>query len=147
MKRVLVAAVLAAALAYPGMLVAQELPRSVSGLGLTDVQIRPKPRVEYGRNVYGTLPGGARIKVELTRSGAIEEIEARGRGLFPIDQIRSLVPAPVLKNTSWPANATLEKIEFKRGGRIEIEGRLADGRKFDAEFGADGRVIDFDTDE
>ncbi|KRE00345.1 hypothetical protein ASE63_09780 [Bosea sp. Root381] len=147
MKHVFAVTVLAAAFAYPGMLAAQELPPSISGLGLTDVQIRQKPHVEYGSNVYGTLPGGARIKIELERNGTIEEIEARGRGLFPIDQIRSLVPAPVLKSPSWPADAMLEKIEFERGGRIEIEGRLADGREFDAEFEADGRVIDFDTDD
>ena len=146
MKRVFVAIVLAATLVYPGMIAAQDLPRSVQELRLTDIQIRQKPYIEYGRYVYGTLPGGARIKIELEQDGTIEEIEARGHGLFPIDQIRSLVPPAVLKSTSWPADATLEKIEFKRGGRIEIEGRLADGRKFDAEFVADGRLLDFDTD-
>ncbi|WP_439498125.1 hypothetical protein [Bosea sp. (in: a-proteobacteria)] len=127
MKRILVATVFAAIFAYPGLLAAQTLPRSVSGLGLTDIQIRPKPHIEYGSDVYGTLPGGARIKIELERNGTIEEIEARGRGLFPADQIRSLIPARVLRNSSWPAAATLSKIEFKRGGRIEIEGHLADG--------------------
>lgn len=147
MKRIFVAIVLAVTCAFPGMLAAQDLPQSVLGLGLTEVQIRQKPHIEYGRYVYGTLPGGARVKIELEQNGDIEEIEARGRGLFSIDQIRSLVPAPVLGNSSWPAGATLEKIEFERGGRIEIEGRLADGRKFDAEFAADGRLIDFDTDD
>jgi hypothetical protein len=147
MKRVLLMTVLAAALAYTGTLAAQELPQPVTGLGLTDIQIREKPRAEYGRNVYGTLPGGARVKIDLDGKGIIEDIEARGRELFPIAAIRSLVPAEVLKNTSWPADATLEKIEFKRDGRVEIEGRLADGRKFDAEFSADGRLTDFDTDD
>jgi hypothetical protein len=147
MKRILMAAALAATFACPGLLAAQTLPRSISGLGLTDVQIRQKPHIEYGSDVYGTLPGGARVKIELRRNGTIEEIEARGRGLFSVDQIRSLIPAAVLRNSSWPAAATLSKIEFERGGRIEIEGRLADGRKFDAEFAADGRLIDFDTDD
>jgi len=147
MKRFIAAAVLAASIAYPGILAAQDLPRSILDLGLTDIQVRQKPQIEYGRNVYGTLPGGARIKIGLERNGTIEEIEARGPGLFPIDQIRSLVPDPVLKSTSWPAGASLEKIEFERDGLIEIEGRLADGRKFDAEFAADGRLIDFDTDD
>lgn len=147
MKSIFVAAALATTFACPRMLAAQDLPPSILELGLTDIQIRQKPHTEYGRYVYGTLPGGARIKIELEQNGTIEEIEARGRGLFPIDQIRSLVPAPVLRSTSWPADATLEKIEFERGGRIEIEGRLADGRKFDAEFAADGRLLDFDTDD
>ena len=38
-------------------------------------------------------------------------------------------------------------IEFEDDGRIEIEGRLSDGREFEAEFAADGRVLDFDTDD
>lgn len=147
MKRILLATVLAAGLAHPGMPAAQELPQSVMGLGLSDIQIRQKPRVEYGRDVYGTLPGGARVEIELDRNGAIEDIKAREGRLFPIAAIRSLVPAPVLGSPSWPADATLERIEFERDGRIEIEGRLADGRKFEAEFAADGRLIDFDTDD
>lgn len=146
MKRIFIAAALAASFACPGMLAAQDLPRSILELGLTDIQTRPKPQIAYGRYVYGTLPGGSRIKVELEQNGEIDEIEARGRTLFPIDQIRSLVPAPVLQNPSWPAGATLERLEFERGGRIKIEGRLADGTKFDAEFAADGQLIDFDRD-
>jgi len=40
----------------------------------------------------------------------------------------------------------LEKIEFG-DGRIGIEGRLANGRELDAEFAADGSLLDFDTDD
>lgn len=111
----------------PGLLAAQDLPAAVTALGLTDIEIREKPRAEYGRNVHGTLPGGTRVEVELDRNGEIEEIEARGRGRFPAETVRSLIPAAVLANSSWPADATLEKVEFERGGRIEIEGHLDDG--------------------
>lgn len=147
MKRLLLSTIVTAGLAITGLAAAQTLPEPVAGLGLTDVEFRQKPRVEYGSYIHGTLPGGARIEIELDRDGAIEEIEARGRGLFPVAEIRSLIPAPVLENVSWPADALLEKIEFERDGRVEIEGRLPDGREFDAEFAADGRLIDFDIDD
>ncbi|MDQ8731076.1 hypothetical protein [Bradyrhizobium sp. LHD-71] len=138
--------VVAACLASLGIAVAQDLPQAVTDLRLTDIQIREKPRAEYGRNVHGTLPGGSRVEIDLDRNGVIKEIESRGDRLFPVATIKSLIPAPVTKNASWPADARLEKIEFESAGRIEIEGRLSDGRKFDAEFAADGLMIDFDTD-
>lgn len=139
--------VIAACLASPGMAVAQGLPQNVTGLGLTDVQIREKPRAEYGRKVHGTLPGGARVEIDLDRNDVIKDIESRGDGFFPVAAVKSLIPAAVAGNASWPADARLEKIEFESAGRFEIEGRLPDGRKFDAEFAADGHLIDFDTDD
>src|SRR5690606_4763364 len=119
-----------------GVAGAQDLPQSVTGLGLTDIQVRERPRAE-SRHVRGTLPSGTRVEVDLDRNGKIEEIEARGDGLFPISEIVSIVPQAVLDSPTWPADAQLEQIEFKRGGRIEIEGRLADGQEFEAEFSAD----------
>lgn len=145
MKRALLTAAVAA-LAFPSLLAAQDLPESVTALGLTDIQFREKPRSEYGRDVHGTLPGGARVEIELDRDDRIEEIEAKGTGLFPVSEIRSLIPAAVLSNSSFPADATLEKIEFERNGRIEIEGRLASGREFEAEFAGDGTLIELDVD-
>src|SRR3546814_9096358 len=139
--------VIAACLATPGIAVARDLPQAITDLGLTDIQIREKPNVEYGRRVGGTLPGGSRVEVDLDGNDVIEDIEARGNDLFPAADIRGLVPAPVIGNASWPADARLEKIEFESDGRIEIEGRLSDGREFDAEFAADGRMLDFDTDD
>lgn len=139
--------VVATCLATSGIAFSQDLPQPVIDLGLTDIQIREKPHAEYGRRVRGTLPGGTPIEVELDGDNAIEDIEARGNDLFPVSDIQSLIPAPVIENEAWPADAKLEKIEFESGGRIEIEGRLSDGREFDAEFAADGRMIDFDTDD
>ena len=137
---------IAACFASLGVAIAQDLPQAVTDLGLTNIEIHKKPRPEYGRNVHGTLPGGSRVEIDLDRNNVIKEIEARGDGLFPVSAVQSLVPASVTKNASWPADARLEKIEFESAGRIEIEGRLADGRKFDAEFAADGLMIDFDAD-
>lgn len=137
---------IAACLAIPGIVVAQDLPRTVTDLGLTDIQIREKPNAEYGRRVAGTLPSGFRVEVDLNGKNEIEDIEARGSDLFPVADIHGLVPAPVIGNTSWPTDARLEKIEFESDGRIEMKGRLSDGREFDAEFAADGRMLDFDTD-
>lgn len=138
---------IAGSLATPGIAIAQDLPHSVNELRLTDIEIREKPVAEYGRRVRGTLPGGARVEIDLNGKNEIEDIEARGNALFPMAEIRSLVPAPILGNASWPADARLEKIEFENDGRIEIEGRLADGREFEAEFAADGQLLDFDTDD
>jgi hypothetical protein len=147
MKRAVSILAIAASLAAPGIAFAQDLPPSVDELRLTDIQIREKPVAKYGRRILGTLPSGARVEIDLDGRNAIEDIEARGKELFPVAEIRSLVPAPILGNTSWPTDARLEKIEFESDGRVEIEGRLADGREFEAEFAADGQLLDFDTDD
>lgn len=136
---------LSAALALPVVALAQA-PDAAALLGLSDVQTREKPRAEYGRDLTGTLPGGAMVKVELEADGRIEEVEARGT-LFPIAAIDPLVPEAVRAHAQWPKDATLDKIEFERDGRIEIDGRLADGRDFDAEFTAGGELIEFDIDD
>lgn len=147
MKYTLPALVMAACLTCSGMVIAQDLPQTVIDLGLTDIQIREKPNPEYGRRVAGMLPSGARVEVDLNSRNEIDDIEARGNALFPAADIRGLVPAAVLQNEAWPTDAKLEKIEFERDGRVEIEGRLASGQEFDAEFAADGRVLEFDTDD
>ncbi|KAA0971917.1 hypothetical protein FPY71_01965 [Aureimonas fodinaquatilis] len=146
MKRSFSIILMAALLASPGSVLAQDIPQAASALGLSDIQIREKSRAEYGQRIHGTLPGGARVEVDIDGKGVIEDIEARGNDLFPIADIRSLVPAAVVESASWPADAQLEKIEFESDGRVEIEGRLADGREFEAEFAADGRLLDFDSD-
>jgi len=143
----LAASTVALGLASPGLLHAQNLPSAVTGLDLQDVTVRQKPRVEYGRNVYGTLPSGAKVEIELDGQDLIKEIETTRRKQFSVADVRSLLPAAVLQNSAFPADATLEKIEFERDGRIELEGRLASGKKFDAEFRADGQLLDFDTDD
>ena len=131
-------------LVLPGMALAQAQDPGAL-LGLTDVQPGKKP-AEYGSDLRGTLPGGAAVKVELDRDGRIEEVEARGAN-FPIAAVDALVPEAVRAHAQWPKDATLEKIEFERDGRIEIDGNLADGREFDAEFSAAGQLIEFDTDD
>lgn len=145
MIRKIAALSLTATLALPGLALAQA-PDAPALLGLTDVQTREKPRAEYGSDLTGTLPGGAVVKVELDADGRIEEVESRG-AFFPIGAVDALVPEAVRNHAQWPKEATLDKIEFDRDGRIEIDGLLADGREFDAEFAADGQLIEFDTDD
>lgn len=147
MKHTLPVLAMAASLALPGLAVAQELPQAVKELRLGDVEIREKPVASYGRRVRGTLPDGARIEVDLNGKDAIEDIEARGKALFPVAAIRGLVPAAILANTSWPADAQLKKIEFEDDGRVELEGRLSNGQSFEAEFAADGLLLEFDTED
>lgn len=152
MKRAISIVAIAGCLAIPGIAVAQDLPpqdlpQSVNELRLTDIEIREKPVAEYGRRVRGTLPGGARVEIDLNGKNAIEDIEARGNALFPVADIKAVVPAAILGNDSWPADAQLEKIEFEDDGRVEIEGRLANGQEFEAEFTRDGLLLDFDTDD
>ena len=83
--------VLAACLAIPGVAVAKDLPRAVTDLGLTDIQIHEKPNAKYGRRVLGTLASGSRVEIDLDGDDGIEDVEARGKDLFPIAAIRSLV--------------------------------------------------------
>lgn len=147
MKHILQSVVIMSCLAVPGFGFAQDLPQAVVDLGLTDMEIREKPRAEYGRRVRGALPGGSLVEIDLTGDDMIEDIEARGNDLFPLASIGGLVPTEVTEHETWPADAELEKIEFENDGRIEIEGRLADGRMFDAEYAADGSVIEFDIDD
>lgn len=145
MKHTFSAVAISACLAVPA--IAQDIPAPISKLGLTNIEIREKPIIEYGRRVYGTLPGGALVEIELNGDDVVEDIDAQSRDLFPVEEIQSLIPTPVAENTSWPADARLESIDFDNDGRIEIEGRLSDGREFDAEFDADGTMIEFDIDD
>lgn len=147
MRHALSIGIFATCLAIPGITLAQQLPQAVADLGLEDVQIREKQRAEYGSRVRGTLPSGARIEIDLDRDGRIEDIEARGNDLFPVAEIQSLIATAITENSMWPADAQLEEIEFERDGVVDIEGRLANGREFDASFAADGRLLDFDTDD
>lgn len=147
MEKTLPILAIVACLALPGVAAAQDLPRSVTDLGLTDIQIREKPNPEYGRRVRGNLASGSLVEVDLNGNDVIEDIEARANDFFPIADIQALIPEAVSSSPSWPADAVLEKIEFESDGRIEIEGRLVDGREFEAEFAADGRLLDFDTDD
>ena len=147
MRHTFSSGIFASCLAASGMSIAQELPQADADLGLEDVQIREKQRAEYGSRVRGTLPSGARIEIDLDQDGMIEDIEARGNDLFPVADIQSLIATTITENSMWPADAQLEEIEFERDGIVDIEGRLANGNEFDASFAADGRLLDFDTDD
>lgn len=73
MKRATLISVIAITFASSTALAAQEVSQAVVGLGLRDVQTVEKPRAEYGRYVYGTLPGGVRIELELDRTEPLKK--------------------------------------------------------------------------
>lgn len=135
MKRLLVAGLLGSVLLSSpaaAQTAAQDLPAILKPLGLTDVEIRPK-HGDRGRDILGTLPGGARIEIELDRNDRVEEIEAADRQGFPASGVESLIPEAVRANPSYPGDGTFRKVEFD-DREIELEGTHHDGRRFEAEF-------------
>lgn len=135
MKRVLAAGLLGSALLSSPAVAqtsVQDVPASLQPLGLTDVEVRPKFG-DRGRDIIGTLPGGARIEIELDRNDRVEEIEATDRQGFPASGVESLIPEAVRANPSYPGDGTFRKVDFD-DDEIELEGTHADGRRFEAEF-------------
>lgn len=143
---------LALALFAPGVALAQMDPKVVEDtvasfaedLGMTAIEVHDKGH-NYGANIRGILPGGAAVEIEVDRHGVVEEIEARDRQGFPAGAIESLMPVEVTGAAAYPRDARFEKVELD--GDFEIEGWDADGRKFDAEFTSDGRLIEMDYDD
>lgn len=121
MKRTFLTAVVAA-MVFPGVVFAQDLPEPVTALGLTDIQIREKPKAEYGRDVRATLPSGSQVEIELDRDGRIEEIEAKGNALFPVSDVRSLIPQAVLSNSSFPPMRRWRKSSLARTDGSNLKG-------------------------
>ncbi len=147
----LLAGVLAAAFVLPSALAAQNAPAdpvaaATELLRLTDVETHGE-RDGRVRDIRASLPGGARVDIEFDRSGAVEEVEARGPDRFPIAEVEPLVPAAVRSNANFPTGAVLDKIEINDDGSIELEGFLADGRPFEAEFTAAGEMIGLEIDD
>lgn len=140
------AAILSAAAALPLLCApatAQVSDSQLIGMmGLTDVSVKDK-QMQHGRELRGRLADGTRIEAEFRSNGELEEIESKD-GSFPISLIGPLLPDAVKANPSFPHGATLRKLEFD--GKIELEGRTADGRRFEAGFSQDGSLLDFDTD-
>ncbi|WP_186424483.1 hypothetical protein [Pannonibacter sp. I15F10I1] len=111
-------------------------------MGLTDVSVKDK-QMQHGRELRGRLADGTWIEAEFRSNGELEEIESKNGG-FPIASVSALLPDAVKANPSFPHGATLRKLEF--GSKIEMEGRTAEGRKFEAEFSSDGTLLEFDLD-
>lgn len=147
MRRNLLTAAVTAALFVPALAGAQELPAAAGQLGLTDVEtVARGQRQDAGgqvRKIHGTLPGGVRVEIEFDRGGKVEEIEALERGAFAAGAVETLIPAPVRAHPHYPGDALFRKVEFDDDDRqIDIEGRWQDGRRFEAEFAPDGRLIE-----
>jgi len=151
MRRYLLPAVFAISLIAPQAALAQEapaghrpegMPAVVQQLSLSEASIHPKRRKRSGQEVHGKLPDGTWVEIDLDRNGNVEEVEADGKTGFAANTVEPLAPAAVRNNTSYPADAFFQKLEFNRGNRIEIEGYRRDGTKFEAEFTADGRLLE-----
>lgn len=133
--------------ALPLAAVAQETPPVIGQLVLTDTEVQTKANPAHGQVIIGTLPDGTRVEVELEGDGTLDEIDAVGRGLFSASLIAAALPQAILGSADWPADALLESADFDRSGAVEIEGVGADGRAFEAEFAADGRLVEMEQDD
>ncbi len=114
-------------------------PAIVNQLHLTDVEIHGKKH--HGRHVEGRLPGGTWVEIDLDNGDGVEEVESHDSAGFPASAVESVVPAAVRDNASYPADGFFRKIELHDGNRVEIEGYRTDGKEFEAEFSASGRLI------
>lgn len=119
------------------------LPEALRGLGLIFVDSREWP---HGKREYLLqLDGGTRIEVEIDRDGNVQEIEAEGhKAVMPASLLGRFVPESVARHPQLNDLENLHKIEISNDGEIEIEGFFSSGERFDAEFDASGRLVDFD---
>ncbi len=118
--------------------------RVVDVLGLSDARYEDDRR---NPDLLGALPTGEPVQVEFSRSGAVEEIEAPGRGDFPAEAVAPLLPAAVRNSPDWPAEARLWAVDLEDDGAVEIEGMTPDRRPFEAEFAPDGRLLEMSYDD
>jgi hypothetical protein len=127
------------------VLAQEDLPPLVEALRLTEVEV-VHAHERHGRDIAGTLPGGARIEIDFDRTGAVEDIEARDRDGFPAAEVAAAVPEAVRASPDYPADARFDELELHDDGRVEIEGVRADGREFEAEFAASGQLLEMKLD-
>jgi hypothetical protein len=113
-------------------------------LGLSEVSVYRQNR--YGWDLHGQLADGAWVRVEIDRAGVVEEVEGDGQGAFAASAIAPLLPREVLESADYLRDGLIYKIEFDDDGQIEIEGRRADGRDYEAEFARDGRLLELKLD-
>ena len=109
-------------------------------LKLTDVSL--DYRDSYGQNIRAALPDGTWVEVHLDRDGQINEIEGHRKRGFSEQSVRMLIPAEILQNPSYPSGAHFQKLDFKDGYKVEIEGYGPNSREFKAEFRHDGKLLE-----
>nr|WP_321455027.1 hypothetical protein [uncultured Cohaesibacter sp.] len=109
-------------------------------LKLTDVSL--DYRDFYGQNLRAALPDGTWVEIHLNRDGQINEIEGHRKRGFPEQSVRILIPAEILQNPSYPSGTYFQKLDFKDGYKVEIEGYCPDSHEFKAEFRHDGKLLE-----
>lgn len=107
---------------------------------ITDIKQRPD-HVE----IEGRQSTGAKIEARFDRQNALVGIEV-DEGAIPAELVAALLPQAVRDAEVIGQFARIVEIE-NRNGRIEVEGRDANGERMRADFDADGRVLRFGRDE
>ncbi|MGR3802458.1 hypothetical protein [Marinibacterium profundimaris] len=140
------AALLSGATALPLHATQAEMPQPVAAiaqaLSLNDVTWRSSPG---GPTLIGRLPGGEVLEFELEGEDTprLEEIEATTRDGAPLSGVAALLPAAILQHGLIDDDTMFHEIEFD-DGKIEIDGVSGDGRRFEAEFATDGRLLEIE---
>lgn len=137
MRNILLTAalVLTPALAFA----AEDHPPLVEELGLTGAEtVRADAD---GQQITGALPGGQRVELDFDAEGALEDIEAEGEEGFPAEAVAAAIPEAIRSNPDYPADAMFHELDLDTEG-LELEGTRADGQRFEAEFAADGQLVE-----
>lgn len=123
-------------------LAAEDHPPLVEELGITGAETVSAGA--DGQNITGALPGGQRVELDFDAEGALEDIEAEGEEGFPAEAIAAAVPEAIRANPDYPADAMFHEIDLDDDG-VEFEGTRGDGQRFEAEFAADGQLVEMKT--
>lgn len=115
------------------------LPPAVQRLGLTDVRTRRDDDGDI--DVYGRLPDGGWVKVEVERD-AIKEVKSESVGL-PSAVISAVLPAAVMNEPRLAAMDRIVEIELDDDGEISVDGYSADGMQVELKFNRDGRLDEY----
>lgn len=118
------------------------ISRMAETLSLSEVRIHPDDR---GPDLTGRLPGGAMIEIDVHRDGSLDKIEAEGSELAPIAEVVAILPQPLIGAEGFPSDGRFEEIDLD-DGEFEIDGRDAEGRRFEAEYTASGQLKEFKRD-
>ncbi|QDY71269.1 hypothetical protein [Qingshengfaniella alkalisoli] len=116
----------------------------VKALGLEQITERHH---YYGDDLHGVTADGVPVEIEFDRDGEIEEVDVESREGLPISAVSSLIPQAVLEHDQFPVDAHVKTLDIDDRDKIEIEGYLANGQEFEAEFTFDGRLLELDIDD
>jgi hypothetical protein len=128
---------LSAALAAPSFALAQNV-------GTVDFGFTTTIAKGSDEDVYGQLPGGTWIAVEID-NGVLEEVTASAGDALPDDLLERLLPPPVREDLRYQDLARVTQVEFDDDGDFEIDGFDATGMRVELEFGPAGDLKEAKT--